>query len=149
MMSLGSLERVAEPLLRADELTHGRRPAVTVPLRQSFSVPAAFTVALSREVGARGTTVARAVGTRHGWKVYDHELLERIARDMKARVELLEGVDERRVSWLRESLEALSTSPTVSEAGYVRHLVETVLSLGAQGRGVIVGRAAAHILPAE
>ncbi len=149
MIPASSLERVAEPLARADELARSRRQAEAGPPPRSPYSAAAFSIALSREVGARGTSVARAVGARLGWKVYDHELLERIAQDMKARVELLEGMDERQGSWLRECLEALSSSPTVSEAGYVRHLVETVLSLGAHGRCIIVGRGAAHILPTE
>ncbi len=34
-------------------------------------------IAVSRQVGARGATVARAVGARLGWPVYDHELLDR------------------------------------------------------------------------
>ena len=44
-----------------------------------------FTVAVSRESGARGTSTAREVGARLGWTVYDHELLERIAQEMKLR----------------------------------------------------------------
>ena len=38
----------------------------------------AFTIAISRQSGARGTTTARAVGERLGWAVYDRELVERI-----------------------------------------------------------------------
>ena len=147
-MMLGtSLERVAEPLARAEELSRARRLAgAERPLPQ---VAPALTVALSREVGARGTSVARELGARLGWKVYDHELLERIAKDMKARVELLESVDERQISWLQECLEAFPSSPTICAAGYVRHLVETLLTLGAHGHCVIVGRGAVHVLPAE
>jgi cytidylate kinase len=108
-----------------------------------------FTIALTREAGAPGTSVARELGRRLGWPVYDHELLEMIAREMGLRTNLVESVDERRQSWLLESVQGLATAPSVSESSYVRHLVETVLSLGAHGRCVIVGRGAAHILPPQ
>jgi cytidylate kinase len=106
-----------------------------------------FTIALSREVGAGGTSVGAAVGERLGWPVYDHELIERIAAQMHLRTSLLESVDERRRSWLLEAVEAFSSGRTVSESAYVRHLVETVLSLGTHGDCVIVGRGAALVLP--
>jgi cytidylate kinase len=109
----------------------------------------AFTIALSRESGARGTSTAREVGVRLGWTVYDHELLERIAQEMKLRTSLLESVDERRVNWLQECVEAFSSVPPVSGSAYVRHLTETLLSLATHGECVIVGRGAAQILPAE
>src|SRR5690242_12897526 len=37
--------------------------------------PAAMTIAVSREAGARGGTIARRVGRKLGWQVYDQELL--------------------------------------------------------------------------
>jgi hypothetical protein len=48
---------------------------------------------------------------------------------MGLRVSLIESLDERRQSWLRESLEALASGPPASEAAYVHHLSETILSL--------------------
>jgi cytidylate kinase len=98
-------------------------------------------------VGHSGTPVAQEVGARLGWPVYDHELLKKIAEEMGLRVNLLESVDERHQSWLLESLQSLSSSPQVTESRYVRHLVETILSLGIHGQCVIVGRGAAQLLP--
>jgi cytidylate kinase len=46
-------------------------------------------------------------------------------------------------------VEQLAAVPSVSESAYVRHLIETILSLGAHGECVIVGRGAAQILPAD
>ena len=108
-----------------------------------------WTVALAREAGTQGTAVAKEVGRRLGWNVYDHELLEKIAREMGLRTNLLESVDERKVSWLQGALERFMSVPMVSESAYVRHLIETVLALGSHGHCVIVGRGAAHILPVE
>ncbi len=77
----------------------------------------------------------------------DHELLERIAAEMHVNVRLLDSIDEQHVPWLMERLEAFSSIPHVSESVYVRQLLEMILSLGARGQCIIVGRGAAHILP--
>src|SRR5439155_13551970 len=74
---------------------------------QSVAPAAALSVALMREAGTPGTSVAREVGAGLGWQVYDHELLERIAAENGLRLNLLESVDERHKSWLTECVEAL------------------------------------------
>jgi cytidylate kinase len=106
----------------------------------------ALTIAISRQVGAGGTSIATEVGTRLGWPVYDHALVERIAQEMHLRTKLIESVDERHTSWLTDCAESFSQSPLVSASAYVRHLIQTILSLGAHGSCVIVGRGAAQIL---
>lgn len=126
------------------EAGSGPSPAAGYPSPHS-----AFTIALSREAGARGAEVAHAVGEQLGWPVYDRELLDKIAGEMGLSPHRLESVDENRVAWLLECLESISGQPGVSEAGYVRHLGNVLLSLAAQGECVIVGRGAAHILPPE
>jgi cytidylate kinase len=60
---------------------------------------------------------------------------------------VLDNIDEQHVPWLVERLEAFSSTPFVSENSYVRQLLETILSLGARGECIIVGRGAPHILP--
>jgi cytidylate kinase len=107
------------------------------------------TIALAREAGCPGTSVAQEVGARLGWPVYDHELLERIAQEMGLRVRLVESLDERRQSWLLESMQALSSGKVVSEASYVHHLAQTLMSLAAHGKCLIVGRGAVQVLPPE
>ena len=113
-----------------------------------------YTIALSREVGTQGTAVAKAVGELLGWHVYDHELLDHIAKEMGLRAALLESVDEKEQNWLRESIGASLASlasggraPWASESSFVYRLVKTVHALGIHGEGVIVGRGAAFILP--
>src|SRR5438067_21858 len=50
-----------------------------LPERPAF--PRGLTVAISRETGARGATIARRVAGKLGWEVYDQELLEFMAQD--------------------------------------------------------------------
>jgi len=106
-----------------------------------------FTIALSRQAGTFGAAVAREVGDRLGWPVYDSELLQRIADDLGVRRALVESVDERQVGWLSECLAGFFALPGVSESTYVRQLVETLLALAAHGHCVIVGRGATKVLP--
>jgi cytidylate kinase len=109
--------------------------------------PTGPAIAISREVESGGTTLAREVGKRLDWPVYDHELLERIASDLGVRADLLESVDEHRGNWLREQFERLMGVPHVTESVYVHRLVKVLLSLGQQGNCVIVGRGATFVLP--
>ena len=114
---------------------------------------AAYTITISREAGTQGTAIAKEVGRLLNWHVYDHDLLECIAKDMGLRTNLLESVDERIQSWLLETAEAFLSAPVesdmgpvVTESGFVHHLVKTVLALGVHGECVLVGRGASFIL---
>lgn len=144
-----SSERMAEAVARAHRHWQTQHRAETEAAQVSPAAgPPPLTIALSREVGANGSLAARAVGERLGWPVYDRELLQKIADEMGLHSSLLESVDERRGSWLREALGSLASQPGISGATYVRRLVEVLLSLAAHGGCVIVGRGAAQILPA-
>jgi cytidylate kinase len=145
-MSPRSSGRLPEAVVRATEHWHARQEAAGRDPAAARG-PTGFTVAVSREVGARGTTVAREVGAQLGWPVYDHELLELIARETHIRANLLQSVDERRMSWIEECMEAFSSKPMVSQSSYIRHLLQILLSLGAHGECIIVGRGAALLLP--
>lgn len=106
-----------------------------------------FSIAISRETGTRGPAVARAVGLRLGWPVYDHELLELVARELRVGTKVLESVDEHHITWLQECVEAFAAVPAVREHKYVHHLIEVMLSLAARGNCVIVGRGSPFVLP--
>jgi cytidylate kinase len=111
--------------------------------------PPPFTVAVSREAGALGSTVAAEVGRRLNWPVYDKELLGPIAEKAGATPFDLEGLDERTMGWLEEVTTNLVRSSHVSPYGYLKHLIGTVRALGAQGHCLIVGRGASWVLPPE
>jgi cytidylate kinase len=106
-----------------------------------------FTIALSREVGTPEQEVAREVGERLGWPVYNREVPARIAEELHMPLATVADIDERRQSWLLECLESFGSRCELSEGRYFRHLVSVIRSLAAHGRCVIVGRGAAFILP--
>jgi len=89
-------ERLAEILLRASEYKELSGRAAPEP-------PAPhYLITISREPGALGTTVARAVGKLLGWPIYDRELLDRIGKEMGTQGDVLELIDEKPMSWLEE-----------------------------------------------
>jgi hypothetical protein len=139
---------LTEALLQANQHWHSHHQAEQANPDRARPAARPFTIAVSREAGTYGAAIAREVANRLGWPVYDSELLGRIAEDLGVRRTLIESVDERQVGWLTECLEGLSSAPRVSQGLYVRHLVETLLSLAAHGECVIVGRGATKVLPA-
>jgi hypothetical protein len=108
-----------------------------------------FTVAISREAGAPGVEVARLIGQRLGWPVYDREILDLVAEESGLRRELLESVDERDRHWLIESIAAFGQHQPVSTPSFVHHLVKVLGALAARGNCVVVGRGATACLPRE
>lgn len=147
MSLIHEADRVSEALIRSQQ--HRGTEVRHVPSDTDHPSQTRFNIALSRQTGSQGTAIARTVSSRLGWTVYDHELLEVMARDLQVRVKLLEDLDERHVSWLQETVEAFCNVGAIREATFVRHLVETMLALAARGRCIMVGRGSPFVLPAE
>jgi len=110
--------------------------------------PVAFTIAFSRQEGARGTEVAQEVARQLDWVYYDRGLLEKIAEEANLRSELLESVDERYSNWLTDIFESLAGRRALSGT-YYEHLVKVLYSVAAHGQCVILGRGATFLLPME
>jgi cytidylate kinase len=105
--------------------------------------PHGLTVAVSREAGARGGSIAGRVGRKLGWQVYDHDLLEYLTQDETAFQDLPADARE----WVDLRLDQLLRARALSDDPAVVHLAKVVLALGAQGEVVLVGRGAGFILP--
>jgi cytidylate kinase len=111
--------------------------------------PTEVTVALSREAGARGGTIARRVGRKLGWQVYDQELLEYMAQQAALSPGVLDPLPPGGGDWAEARLrELLQTGAMAGESGVV-NLARVVLALGARGAAVLIGRGAGLILPRE
>src|SRR5437588_2694572 len=120
---------------------HGYR-GETAPASTS-RIPTGLTIALSRESGARGGSIARRVGRKLGWQVVDQELLEFLTQDEQAFQELPAAARE----WADERLDQLLRARVVANDAGCIALARAVMLLGAQGEVVIIGRGAGYILP--
>ena len=59
-------------------------------------------IAVSREVGALGETVARELGRRLGCPVYSREIVEKIAEELRQPASQLQRMDERPTFWIED-----------------------------------------------
>lgn len=104
-------------------------------------------ICISREAGAGGGMLARMVGTRLGWKVYDHELLEAIAQRMEVTLEEARTYDELAPSVIQDWLLPLGEEHYAPHEAYLDHLAKLVEAIGKAGDSILVGRGAGFILP--
>ncbi len=111
--------------------------------------PRSLTVALNREAGARGTSVAEAVARLLGWQVFPQPMLDFLANDEGARAELLDDLPPGSVAWASDRAEAVLQARGLAGAPDTAALVRLVFALAARGESVLVGRGAGFLLPAE
>src|SRR5512136_357187 len=102
-----------EPDMPGDDLPEsplhgfqGDRGAVPAPRTGA----AALTIAVSRESGARGGTIARRVGRKLGWQVFDQELLEFMAQEAAVNPGVLENSHGSHAEWIEARLQHLLKS---------------------------------------
>jgi cytidylate kinase len=125
---------------------HGfRGDAEAAPLTR----PRGLTVAISRQAGARGATIARKVAEILDWQFFDHDTLDYLAQDDTARAQLLADVPADAQHWADAQLAHLQRDRGLSAEGGSLRLVRILLTVGARGNAVIVGRAAGFMLPPE
>src|SRR6516164_9531412 len=77
------------------------------PAPPAAEFPAGLTVAVSREAGSRGGSIARRVARKLGWQVYDQELLEYLAQEGPVQQELLDGLPAAAAAWVGQHLDQL------------------------------------------
>ena len=111
--------------------------------------PHGLTVAVSREAGARGTTIARKVAEILDWQLFDPDTLDYLTQDDTARAQLLADVPPDALAWADARLAQLQHAPELGAEGETLRLVRLVLAVAARGNVVIVGRAAGFLLPRE
>lgn len=111
------------------------------------SVPVSLTIAISREAGSRGGTIAHRAGRKLGWQVYNQELLEYIAQEGAFHQGLTENLPPATAEWVEEQLQQLLREQNLSRHPSILNLARIILALGAQGDVLLIGRGAGCILP--
>jgi cytidylate kinase len=120
-------------------------------------------ITISRQYGAGGSEVAARVARTLGWRLVDNELVERVAARAGMKPEDVAQLEERVptfVERLARTLvaatpellvppEAGGTAPSLAEDDLVRITELVVEEVAAEGRVVLVGRAAPAVLARE
>jgi cytidylate kinase len=118
-------------------------------------------ITISRQFGAGGSEVARRVAEALQWRVVDNELVDQVAQRAGLPKEAVAQKDERAPGFIERLARALSRSapelfpapaekvPEPEEAALVRVTETVVAELAAEGRVVLVGRAAPAVLRGE
>lgn len=111
--------------------------------------PAGVPLAISREAGARGETIARRVGKRLGWQVYTQELLEFLCANDVARQSVLADVPAAAAAWVTAQLDRVKRDRGIDPEAEGGDMPRLILSIAARGQAILVGRGAGYYLPRE
>ncbi|QBD78870.1 cytidylate kinase-like family protein [Ktedonosporobacter rubrisoli] len=114
-------------------------------------------VTVSREYGSGGGEIARRIAQRLGWRLVDHEIVLRVARELGVSEEDAAARDERTegfVASLLSSMQAVDPSlmvltpvPSVADPqAYPKALSRVVQAAASSGYTVIVGRGSQVLL---
>ncbi len=104
---------------------------------------------ISREAGAGAGAIGRLVGSRLGWQVFDHELVESIAGRMALAVDEVQAFDELAPSVVQDWILPLREEHYAPQEAYLDHLAKLVEAIGRAGDSIILGRGAGFLLPRE
>lgn len=117
--------------------------------RSRPTAPAGVAIAISREAGARGGTIARRIGKRLGWQVYTQELLEFLCANDVARQSVLADVPVDAADWVTAQLGRVKRDRGIDPEAEGGDMPRLILSLAARGQAILVGRGAGYYLPRE
>jgi cytidylate kinase len=141
-MSRGIDQLVERQVLRwLEEQRVSLRPPE--PMRVEASRPV---ICVSREFGSLGGELGRIVAERLEFSFYGQELVDEIARQAHVRRKVVESLDERVQSGIRQWVDQLMVVRRFAQSDYLRNLSQVVLTLGRHGRSVVIGRGAHLIL---
>jgi cytidylate kinase len=140
-------ESLAMPHSEDETPLHGfqgdRRPV------EASSFPLGPAIAISREVGARGGAIARRVGAKLGWQVFDSDMLEYSAQDPTACASLLAELPPEAPAWIDQRMHWLEQHHVLAADKSFEREARLILTLGAHGEVIFVGRGAGFLLPRE
>lgn len=122
---------------------HGERGERAAPA----ALPRGLSIALSREAGSRGSSIARRVSARMGWDIYTQEMIEVLAQEGALNQEIANELPAGAAEWVDERLQQLLVEQSISRNPQVLELARVIALLGVQGEIVLLGRGAGCVLP--
>jgi cytidylate kinase len=127
----------------------GPRPDPGQPAGRQAPAVRFRNLCISREAGAGGGAIARIVGARLNWKVYNRELIEAIAHRMELPIEEVQTLDELAPSVVQDWILPLREEHYAPQEAYLDHLAKLLEAIERAGDSVIVGRGAGFMFPRE
>jgi CMP/dCMP kinase len=115
-------------------------------------------ITISREYGSGGGEIATRLAMHLGWRLVDHEIVERVASEMGTTIQQAEARDERAEGFLARAFNGLQFLEPAYMAGassdvlltneetYLETVSKIVRAAAAQGHVVIVGRGSQVLL---
>jgi cytidylate kinase len=101
-------------------------------------------ITISREFGSRGAALARWIGEKTGFKVWDREILEAIAQELGSDQKFIETLDENRRDMIEDAILGFLKNVNTN-VNYLRTLVRVVKTVEEHGNAIIVGRGSNYI----
>jgi len=106
-------------------------------------------VAITREPGCGGESIAERLSVDLGLLLYNWELVEQIAKDTHVSTRLVSTLDEHTHSELEEWVAEFTGNCNLSSKAYIESLKRVLFAIAAHGNAVIVGRGSNFFLPTE
>jgi cytidylate kinase len=119
------------------------------PEPATLAFPRGLSVAISREAGARGGSIARKVGELLSWQVYDQETIDYLIQNDDACEELFSDLPASAISWANMHFARLKREQKHITDTDTTRMIQLLLAVAARGNVVIVGRGAGYLLPTE
>ncbi len=116
----------------------------------SVAEPPAF-ITISRQPGISTGVFAAHLAERlnavsAGWKVWDRELVEKVAAEHHIAGEFVAGLGQPGRTWLEDFVRGLSISAgPPEELAVYRRVATTIRALAQAGKAILIGRGAVHI----
>ncbi len=126
---------------------HGDRGAPSLAVGERL--PRGWCIAISRQVGARGSRIAHRLGRMLGWQVFEQELLDYLASNDTARMQLIADLPVTLRDWADGELSRIQAMHQLTNLHELGELPRMQLMLAAQGGVIFVGRGAGFLLRPE
>lgn len=142
---MSSIERIIEREIQRWQLEQQRLQAERESRPDQPRRPWPW-ITISRELGSGGDEVAARLASLLGYRVYDREILEEIARISEFRQATLQALDEKVQSGITLYIEGVLHGRLHDRSDYLRHLIEAVVGIAHHGHAILLGRGAQFIL---
>jgi len=99
-------------------------------------------IAITREPGCHGGSIANAIAKEFGFDVFGIELVDIIAKNADLSRQMVDTLDEKTQTMLNKMFNG-----SIYQETYLENLKKVILSIAAHGNAIILGRGASFILP--